>query len=472
MKTRGLSLFSLLIFTLLYLVSSNLKPEAFDINLTSAQVCVGPPPRVPPIAWAQGAKLTVNINPSATSGFTNASERQAVMNAFQAWNGVACTGALIIAFTSEFLAPTGSNTVQVNKFRLPLDGNGKQPRGENTPYMDPDTGRRFRTIMNIDDRVTDLTALTKAVAHEIGHTFGLDECLHCPRSGTVMASYEIGNFNDTISGSTVPTLCDIAAILASGEYVCPGPSPTPTPSPTPYVPPCPYPTSPKPYPWCVWDRFFCEWDCGGACVFRPSFNEKGEIEEPPSADFMCVDCQCSSPILIDTLGNGFDLTNAAGGVDFDLNGDGQIEHFAWTAIGSDDAWLVLDRNGDGLITTGNEMFGNYTTQLPSSAPNGFLALAEFDKPQRGGDADGEIDRRDSIFSSLRLWQDVNHNGISEPVELKSLDAMNIMRIELDYKETRRHDQYGNWFRYRAKVKDAQGAQVGRWAWDVFLRTAQ
>lgn len=92
----------------------------------------------------------------------------------------------------------------------------------------------------------------------------------------------------------------------------------------------------------------------------------------------------------------------------------------------------------------------------------------FDQPANGGNGDGMINASDAVFSQLRLWQDVNHNGFSEQGELHTLRNFSVTTLELDYKESKQVDQHGNQFRFRAKVKDAKGTQVNRWAWDVFL----
>ncbi|HEV3467988.1 MAG TPA: hypothetical protein VG148_01595 [Pyrinomonadaceae bacterium] len=183
-------------------------------------------------------------------------------------------------------------------------------------------------------------------------------------------------------------------------------------------------------------------------------------------------CECrtksSSPVLIDVNGDGFDLTDTAGGVYFDLSAAGSLRRWSWTAAGSDDAWLALDRNGNGTVDDGRELFGDSTPQTPSDEPNGFLALAVYDEAWQGGDGDGAIAVGDAVFDSLRLWRDANHNGVSEADELHTLASLNVARLHLDYKVSKRVDGHGNQFRFRAKVDEARGAKAGRWAWDVFL----
>jgi len=171
-------------------------------------------------------------------------------------------------------------------------------------------------------------------------------------------------------------------------------------------------------------------------------------------------CDALSPIL---LSDGhWNMTGPANGVWFDFTGTGPIL-LSWTAAGSRDAWLVLDRNGNGAIDNAYEMFGNATMQPPGAHKNGFRALAMYDENH-----DGVIDSRDAVFSQLRYWVDANHNGASEPWELFTAAQLGIAALSLDYEPTPRlEDTHGNHFKYRAAVRGTDGTE--RWMYDVFLQ---
>jgi hypothetical protein len=177
-----------------------------------------------------------------------------------------------------------------------------------------------------------------------------------------------------------------------------------------------------------------------------------------------------TPILIDTNGSGFHLTSAANGVLFDFSGTGKKIQSAWTAGGSTNGWLALDRNHNGLIDNASELFGNVTAQPSSPNPNGFLALAVFDTPAQGGNGDGIIDNHDAIWPQLLVWIDSNHDGISQPGEFHTLDSVGIHSISLTYTNSPYTDAYGNKFRFKGSLIPDSGDKVDRVIYDVILRT--
>jgi hypothetical protein len=245
--------------------------------------------------------------------------------------------------------------------------------------------------------------------------------------------------------------CNLGGVSSGGSCITPG-----------WDQSCPAGTTLNGFGLCCPTGNVCNANLANRC-----FRFGGDFDFDTCTCFGCDTCG-GSPILIDIAGDGIMMSGPANGVDFDLNGNGTRDRLGWTLPNSDDAWLALDRNGNGNIDNGAELFGDFTAQPAAPNKNGFLALAEFDKPQNGGNGDGVINRQDRIFNDLRLWQDKNHNGSVDAGELQTLASLNVKAFELDFQESKRVDQYGNQFRYKARVKDTHEGNVGRWAWDVFL----
>lgn len=194
----------------------------------------------------------------------------------------------------------------------------------------------------------------------------------------------------------------------------------------------------------------------------------GDSDDPIDPNIPQVPCMepgCS-PIVIH-LGNGsYDLTGREDTVAFDLDADGVRERLTWTAAGTAQAFLALDLNENGTIDDGRELFGTYTRlNSGGNAANGFVALAELDD-----DGGGIVDANDAAWSRLLLWVDANHDGVSQPEELRSIAESRIRSVATRHVWSGRRDAHGNTFRYRgeATLQLPNGATTPKTIYDVFF----
>ena len=185
------------------------------------------------------------------------------------------------------------------------------------------------------------------------------------------------------------------------------------------------------------------------CI-QPKPQCPGDPSCPPLGEYCLpedVTCQLS-PLVLNLANGRYDLSGSDDPVSFDLDADGSLDRITWTARANPSmAFLVLDRNMNGKIDDGGELFGDHTPLRGGRmAANGFDALAQYDL-----NGDGLIDAQDSVWPRLALWVDADHDGMSAPSELTMLARTDVVSLEVQYRRTNRTDDDGNAFRFAAKL---------------------
>ena len=165
------------------------------------------------------------------------------------------------------------------------------------------------------------------------------------------------------------------------------------------------------------------------------------------------------PLILDLNGDrNYTINLERSRAYFDLDANGFAERTAW--VDPNDALLVLDRDNDGIITSGQELFGDQTIlSNGNKAASGFEALAEFDENK-----DGKIDAKDIVYAKLRLWQDANGDGVSQADELKLLADAGVVAINLNSNVVNSADVMGNVQRRLGSFvrSDGSGGQIAEY----------
>lgn len=159
--------------------------------------------------------------------------------------------------------------------------------------------------------------------------------------------------------------------------------------------------------------------------------EPSQPTDTPTKNPELPECT-SSPLVVDTTGEGIVLSASTSGTSFDLLGTGRAVRTGWVTRG---ALLALDVDQDGVITSGRELFGEATRRFDGRrSSDGFDALRQYDDLAAGGNDDGFIDAEDAVFTMLHLWSDANHDGVTDDGELGFAADAGLTRIDLAARE--------------------------------------
>ena len=265
---------------------------------------------------------------------------------------------------------------------------------------------------------------------------------HAPQVDTVVSGSGAGHWIYTLDGPAQPGSCYSSSITAEGGYRI-----NPLRASASAGPVCWNPEDDIPHPGPAPRNCTPIWDTEGQTWLDPD---------------------CDTPILLNLGPGPYDLTSAADGVRFDIRADGSPRKVAWTSRGSEVALLALDRNGNGSVDSGAELFGS-ATMLASGAraKHGFEALAELD-----ADGDGLLSPHDPAWTSLVLWTDRDHDGSSAAGEMQRLADSRLEWLSTgSVHQVNRRDAWGNLFRYMSRagirVSDTGNAREVPY-YDVFL----
>ena len=198
--------------------------------------------------------------------------------------------------------------------------------------------------------------------------------------------------------------------------------------------------------------------------FGLELKEENDPDDPDQSDLAkaFADSKRSiDPIIIDLDGNGFPTRGIGEGAFFDYDGNGFAERTSWISPG--DGLLVRDLNANDKIDDGTELFGNYTLlKSGQTAAHGYAALVDLDD-----NLDGQLDSRDSAWSSLKVWQDTNSDGLTDSGELKTIAEVGIQSIGVTYSETATTDSHGNLHLQQGSFQKTDGS-IGQTE-DIWLR---